>query len=177
MGTERLSDQLCPVARAIAVVGDTWTLMMLREFFLGARRFEDIRVQTGMSPQLLSGRLKSLVAAGVLRRVPYSERPIRYEFRLTDMGRGLWPVIIALKQWGDQHLTPDQAKPLIRLVHKDCRHDVEPALACPHCGQAATATRVTAEMSPAMTADRSRRGRANSQVVARARRRLSAAGP
>jgi DNA-binding HxlR family transcriptional regulator len=119
--------------------------MILREMFLGTRRFDGFLRQTGMSSHLLSQRLKKLEGLGVIRREAYSDRPPRNEYRLTDMGRDLWPVIVALKQWGDRWLG-DGASP-IKIVHKGCGHVTQPSMICSGCGQAMAAHDAKAEIS------------------------------
>lgn len=158
------------MARAVAVVGDPWTLMILRELFLGSRRFETIREQTGISPQLLSRRMKDLVAEEIVQRATYSERPVRHEFRLTAKGADLWPVLITLKAWGDRHLSSPQDNYLLELTHRDCGHLANPHLACPACHALVSPMDMDATMSPAMIEDRQARGAANSQTLARTRR-------
>ncbi|SLN74438.1 winged helix-turn-helix transcriptional regulator [Oceanibacterium hippocampi] len=132
MSRADLATKTCTIARAIALVGDEWTMMILREMFLGTRRFDDFLHQTGMSSHLLSRRLKKLEAEGVIRREAYSERPPRHDYRLTAKGRGLWPVVIAMKQWGDRWLG-DGVDP-VEIVHKACGHVTRPHMTCPECG-------------------------------------------
>ncbi|QHY95288.1 putative HTH-type transcriptional regulator YybR [Streptomyces sp. S4.7] len=124
----------CSVARALSVVGDRWTLLVLRDAFLGVRRFEDFRANTGASRPLLTERLTTLVEHGVLRRVRYQERPERYEYRLTEKGVGLYPVIVSLLAWGDRWMAGDDGPP-VRLRHEPCGHTMTPELACPDCGE------------------------------------------
>jgi DNA-binding HxlR family transcriptional regulator len=157
MGIDELDEQVCPVARAIALVGDSWTLMVLRELFLGVRRFEEIRGHTGMSPQLLSRRLRELTDAGVVKRRPYQDRPKRFEFVLTEKGLDFWPVVVALRGWGERWATNEFRKPLITLTHRDCGHVVEPAVTCPECAEPLHARAVSAQMSKAMVRDRAAR--------------------
>ncbi len=131
MSRADLSSKSCSIARAVAQVGDEWTIMILREMFLGSRRFDDFLRQTGMSSHLLSKRLRKLENQGVIRREPYSKTPPRDEYRLTAMGRELWPVIIALKQWGDRWLSNEE--PAVKIVHKGCGHVTQPQMTCPKC--------------------------------------------
>jgi DNA-binding HxlR family transcriptional regulator len=145
MSRADLSLQSCSIARAVAQVGDEWTIMILREMFLGTRRFDDFLRQTRMSSHLLAGRLKKLEALGVIRREAYSEHPPRSEYRLTAMGRDLWPVIIALKQWGDRWLGDGDAP--VQIVHKGCGHLTQPQMTCPDCGQAMEAYDARAELT------------------------------
>jgi DNA-binding HxlR family transcriptional regulator len=128
-----VGDLTCSVARTLSVVGDRWTLMILRDAFLGARRFEQFRA-LGLTKHRLSDRLRRLVHAGVLDRVPYQDRPRRFEYRLTEKGRDLYPVIVSLVRWGDRWMAGDDGPP-VELVHRDCGHVVMPELACPHCAR------------------------------------------
>jgi len=128
-----VGDLTCSVARTLSVVGDRWTLMILRDAFLGARRFEQFGA-VGLTRHRLSDRLRRLVHAGVLDRVPYQDRPRRFEYRLTEKGRDLYPVIVSLVRWGDRWMAGDDGPP-VELVHRDCGHVVMPELACPHCAR------------------------------------------
>ncbi|MFF2643076.1 winged helix-turn-helix transcriptional regulator [Streptomyces niveus] len=134
MRWNEIGDVDCSVARALSVVGDRWTLLVLRDAFLGVRRFEDFRANTGASRPLLTERLATLVEHGVLRRVRYQERPERYEYRLTEKGVGLYPVIVSLLAWGDRWMAGDDGPP-VRLRHETCGHTTTPRLACPDCGE------------------------------------------
>ena len=124
----------CSVARTVAVIGDRWTLMILRDLFLGVRRFDDFEARLGISRSIIAERLKRLVGAGVLRREAYQERPVRYEYRLTDKGLALHPVIMAIVHWGDVHLAGEGGPPLIHR-HKACGHDFAPVTTCSECGE------------------------------------------
>lgn len=157
MGRAALSSQTCTIARAAALVGDEWTIMILRELFLGTRRFDDFLRQTGMSSHLLSKRLKKLDTAGVIRRTAYSQRPPRYEYRLTEMGRRLWPVVISLKQWGDRWLG-DGERP-VALVHTGCGTVTEPRMTCPECGEPMDAFECVARLSQGFSAERQHMGK------------------
>src|SRR3954462_7637079 len=99
--------QVCSVARALEVVGERWTLLVLRDAFLGVRRFDDFQRSLGVARNILQARLERLVDEGLLERQPYQERPPRYEYRLTEKGIELWPAIVALMKWGDRYLFPD----------------------------------------------------------------------
>ena len=128
---DQISAENCSVKRALDVVGEKWTLLVLREAFYGARRFERFQASIGCPRQVLTDRLSTLVAAGVLRRVPYQEpgQRERHEYRLTDKGRDLLPAVIALMQWGDKW-EADPAGPPVEVVHRDCGHAVELTLRC-----------------------------------------------
>ena len=105
----------CSVAQCLEVVGEWWSMLVVRDCFLGVTRFEDFQRRLGISRNILQQRLKTLVDAGVLVRVPYSEHPPRYDYRLTDKGRDLWPVLTAMRQWGDTlrrtRWSPDRRHP------------------------------------------------------------------
>lgn len=158
MKKSALGAMVCPVARALDVVGDGWTLMIVRELFLGSRRFDDITAQTGMSPHLLSVRLRKLVDAEILHKRPYQQRPARYEYRLTAKGRDLWPVVIALKHWGGRWGEWPDGPPL-RLRHSGCGAVADPVLVCPDCGEPVDALGMAAELGPAMAAERALKAR------------------
>lgn len=157
MGIDELDEQVCPVARTIAQVGDAWTLMVLRELFLGVGRFEEIRGHTGISPHLLSRRLRELDEAGIVARRQYQDRPPRSEIALTEKGLDLWPVMVSLNGWGERWAKPAGEPRLISFTHRACGHAVEPALTCPRCGERLHARAVTARMSEPMQRDRAGR--------------------
>src|SRR5437588_5228217 len=105
MRWSEIDQQDCSVAQALSVVGDRWTMLILKEAFMRVRRFEDFLVRTGAPRPLLAERLKTLVDDGVLEKRLYSERPDRFEYRLTEKGLDLWPVLISLLRWGDKWMT------------------------------------------------------------------------
>ncbi|MEM6496856.1 MAG: helix-turn-helix domain-containing protein [Pseudomonadota bacterium] len=152
MGRAELSSRTCTIARAAALVGDEWTIMILREMFLGNRRFDDFLRQTGMSSHLLSQRLKKLEAEGIISRTAYSQHPPRFEYRLTEMGRDLWPLIICLKQWGDSWLS--DGRPPVKLVHTSCGAVTTPMMTCSECGEPIDARSTAVRLSNAFTAER-----------------------
>jgi DNA-binding HxlR family transcriptional regulator len=122
----------------------------MRDAFLGARHFEDFRA-VGLTRHRLADRLKRLVTAGVLDRVAYQDRPPRFEYRLTDKGRDLWPVIVSLTRWGDRWMAGDDGPP-VELMHRECGHTVMPQLACPRCARPVTARDMRARPGPALRA-------------------------
>src|SRR5688572_33434475 len=130
----------CAVERTLSVIGERWTLLVLREAFLGVRRFDQLRRNTGVARNILSDRLNALVANGVLRRELYQERPRRYEYRLTDKGLDLYPVLITLMDWGARHGDGEA----MALTHKACGSTMLPRLACPDCGEPVSARDVRA---------------------------------
>ncbi len=143
----------CTIARAVEIVGDAWTLMILREMFLGSRRFDDLQRYTGASPHLLSTRLKRLEAEEIVARRGYSDRPPRYEYRLTERGRDLWPVVVALKAWGDRWLDGPEEPP-VSLVHTTCGRTTRPRMVCSECGEPMHARTSRATLSQAMVRER-----------------------
>jgi DNA-binding HxlR family transcriptional regulator len=131
----------CSIARALDLVGEWWTPLILRDVFRGMRRFEEIQASLGIARNVLSDRLTTLVDGGVLERRQYQEHPARYEYRLTDMGRDYYQVLLALKQWGDRWLT-EEGGPPVTLIHDRCGHEVEPVLTCSHCGEPIAARQI-----------------------------------
>ena len=129
--TDDWSRDNCAVGNTLEIIGERWTLLILREAFLGVRRFEQLQRHTGIARNILSDRLNTLVAHGILRRELYQERPRRYEYRLTEAGLGLYPVLLSIMDWGARHLG-GQA---MTLTHKSCGAVGMPHLACPECGE------------------------------------------
>jgi DNA-binding HxlR family transcriptional regulator len=142
-----LSNELCSVAGTLEIMGERWTIMVLREAFLGTRRFDDFQRNIGCARNILSDRLQKLVAHGVLERRVYQERPTRYEYRLTQKGIDLWPAIIALMQWGDRYVAGARG-PAIVIEHKACAHETSPELVCSHCKEPVDARAVRAHPGP-----------------------------
>ncbi len=134
MRWDEIAGVRCSVARSLSVVGDRWTLLVLRDCFTGLRRFDQFLESLGVSPHVLSTRLARLVDAGVLAKRPYRERPVRHEYVLTDKGRDLYPVIIGLVQWGDRWMA-DSDGPPVELVHRGCGHTTRPVPSCSECGE------------------------------------------
>lgn len=139
----------CSVARSLAVVGDRWTLLILRSAFLRVRRFEDFQQQIGLTRHRLADRLVKLVRLGVFEKRAYQERPPRYEYRLTEKGLDLYPVLMALTRWGDQWLDEGQGPPL-RFVHQRCQHEFQPVMSCSHCGEALSPREVSPKIGPGL---------------------------
>lgn len=134
MRWEELDQQPCSLARTLAVIGDRWTLLVLRDCFLGVRRFDEFGQRLGVTRHVLADRLKKLVAHGVLVKVPYQQRPLREEYRLTDKGLDLHPTILALVSWGDQHMADERGAP-VQHIHKGCGQVMRPVTACSECGE------------------------------------------
>jgi DNA-binding HxlR family transcriptional regulator len=121
----------CTVAAALSVVGEKWTFLVLREAFNGIRRFDDMQRRTGAPRQVLSSRLARLVSEGILRKSPYRElgQRLRSEYRLTEKGLDLYPLVVALLAWGDRYAASPAGPPVL-LTHRDCGAAVELQLAC-----------------------------------------------
>jgi len=136
----------CSVAQCLEVVGEWWSMLIIRDAFLGVTRFEDFHERLGISRNVLNQRLGSLVDAGVLERVAYCEHPPRYDYRLTDKGKDLWPVMTAMRQWGDRWAAPDG--PPLQVMHKACGHVAEIVPTCSECGQGVTGRDVRAVAGP-----------------------------
>jgi DNA-binding HxlR family transcriptional regulator len=134
MKWNELAEETCSVARSVAVIGDRWTLMILRDCFLGVRRFEDFERRLRISRGVIAERLKHLVDEGVLWKEAYQDRPVRHEYRLTDKGLALHPVIMAIVHWGDVHYAGEAGPPLLHR-HKGCGCDFAPVTICSECGE------------------------------------------
>lgn len=131
--TADYSKETCAVAGALSVVGDPWTLLILRDAFNGVRRFDDWQARLGVARNVLAARLKSLVAHGVMETRVYSERPPRREYVLTGKGRDLAPVLLTLKAWGDRHVYGETGSP-VTYTHK-CGQVLSPQIVCEACGE------------------------------------------
>ncbi|HEX8104794.1 MAG TPA: helix-turn-helix domain-containing protein [Solirubrobacteraceae bacterium] len=138
----------CSLARAMELLGERWTFLILREAFWGVRRFSELQRNLGIARNILSSRLQTLVSAGILERRKYRDEPERFEYRLTEMGRDLYPAVVALMRWGDRHLAGEHGAPLV--LRHTCGHDAAPELTCSHCGEAIRAVDIRPE--PAETA-------------------------
>lgn len=134
MKRDDLKDQPCSMARTVAVIGDRWTLMLLRDCFLGVRRFDTFQERLGISRTIIADRLKLLVDEGVLARVRYQDRPPRDEYRLTPKGFDLYPVVMSIVHWGNRHYAGEAGPPMLHR-HRTCGHDIEPVLTCKACGE------------------------------------------
>ena len=145
----RFSNEDCSIARTLAVLGEKWTFLVLREAFFGVRRFADFQQATGAPRQVLSARLARLVEEGLLRRTPYQEpgQRRRFEYRLTEKGLDLYPIMIALMHWGDRH-RPGPAGPAVVLTHRGCGAPVRQYLRCDEGHEVAGAREVTPVPGP-----------------------------
>ena len=141
------ADMNCSVAQALEVIGEWWTLLILRDCFLGVRRFDDFVERLGISRNVLTNRLDTLVEAGLLERRAYDEARGRYDYVLTDKGRALWPVLTAIRQWGDEWLLGSGNEPLL-LEHRDRGHRTTVRMTCDVCGEELDARSVRAVPGP-----------------------------
>lgn len=131
------------------LLGDQWTLLVLREAFNGVRRFDRFQAELGIARNTLTERLDRLTGAGLLDRVRYQDRPARYEYPLTEMGRDFFPVLAAIIRWGDQWLDDGTGPPTL-LRHLDCDRPTHAEVGCTHCGGAMSADRVAMEPGPGL---------------------------
>jgi DNA-binding HxlR family transcriptional regulator len=122
----------CPIGRTLEIVGEWWTLLIVRDALFGARKFEEFKA-TGIADNILTARLKKLTAAGVFERRLYQRKPPRYEYVLTEKGRALAPVVLALRTWGRQFMKGDEQS---AIVHDRCGHSLSVAAYCEHCERA-----------------------------------------
>ncbi|MBB6345978.1 winged helix-turn-helix transcriptional regulator [Nonomuraea muscovyensis] len=135
----------CSIERTLNVVGEKWTFLVLREAFSGVRRFADMQANTGAPRQVLSARLTRLVDEGLLRKEPYREpgQRQRDEYRLTEKGRDLYPLLVALMHWGDRYLAGENGPPVL-LTHRDCGAPIEQHFRCAEGHEVAGPREVTA---------------------------------
>ena len=150
MRHEALADVNCSIARSLSVLGERWTLVVLRQAFLGARRFEDYQRGLGIARNILTDRLRTLVEHDILERRRYHERPPRYEYRLTQKGLDLYPILVSLMQWGDQY-AGGHAAPLV-LRHKTCGQITQPHMVCSECGERIDPREMKPEAGPGAVA-------------------------
>jgi DNA-binding HxlR family transcriptional regulator len=152
-----LEAEPCSVARTVSVIGDRWTLLVLRECFLGVKRFEEFQERLAISRPMLVDRLHKLVEAKVLKKVAYQQTPTRYDYRLTPKGLDLHPVLMAIVHWGDTHMAGKAGRPLLHR-HTGCGHLFDPVTVCSECRTALSAREVTVEAGPgAQDADHAHR--------------------
>jgi DNA-binding HxlR family transcriptional regulator len=126
--------QICSIARSLELVGERWTLLVVREIFHGRRKFSEMQRTLGVARNVLTSRLQSMVDEGILERRPYSQRPERYEYFLTEKGLDLWPVMISLMHWGDKYEPAADGAPSI-VIHKECGGQIDDRRICMKCGK------------------------------------------
>ncbi len=133
--TADYSRQSCSIAAALEVIGDPWTLLVIRDAFSGVRRFEQWQDRLGVARNVLAARLKTLVAHGILEPQVYSERPLRHEYVLTRKGKDLYAVLLTLHGWGAKYMYGGGQDAGVAIVHKGCGQLLDPGLACNCCGE------------------------------------------
>ena len=136
--------QYCSVASTLEIIGERWTILILRDIFLGIRRFEDLQRDLGVARNILQARLEHGCSrfVQVLVKRPYQDRPLRHEYRLTEKGADLWPVLVALLQWGDRYALSGE-RPMI-LQHRGCGGELDDRRRCQSCGADVTVTEAIA---------------------------------
>ena len=149
MRWSEIQHQKCSVARTLSVIGDRWTLMIIRDAFLRIRRFEHFQQSLGITRHSLSDRLKKLVDHGVFERVPYQQSPLRMEYRLTPKGRGLHPIIMTMLHWGDEWMDDGNGPPVLHR-HTGCGQHFTPVLSCSSCEQPIQPRDVVPEAGPGL---------------------------
>ena len=154
---DSVNHTLCPVARAESVVGDRWTVLILRELFMGSHRFEEIQAQTEGTPQMIAARLKKLEAEGLVERRLYNERPKRYEYHLTEKGEAFYPVVLALRAWGETWCKSADEGRAINYPHRTCGGPAGLGPVCESCGLPLRRDELTAELNPAYQDERDAR--------------------
>ncbi|MEN2978190.1 helix-turn-helix domain-containing protein [Tistrella bauzanensis] len=150
MRWKELEEEQCSIARTLSVIGDRWTLLILRECFMRVRRFEYFQSRLGITRHVLADRLRKLVEAGVLVRVPYQDRPVREEYRLTQKGLDLYPVLMSILKWGDTWRSDSDGVPVLHR-HLPCGHVFQPVMACSECGEPVNPREVSVEPGPGIT--------------------------
>ena len=147
MRWDELDKQPCSVARTLAVIGDRWTLMILRDCFLGVRRFDIFEQRLGITRHVLSDRLRKLVEYDVLTKTPYQQQPLREEYRLTERGLDLHPIVLALVSWGDKHMADERGAPLLHR-HNKCGQIMHSVTVCSECHEPINARDIKVEIGP-----------------------------
>jgi DNA-binding HxlR family transcriptional regulator len=155
---ESFASQNCSIARTLAILGERWTILVLRELFLGRRRFDEMQPELGIATNILSRRLATLVDEGIAERHRYSDHPQRFEYRLTEKGRALQPVLLGLLRWGDRYTAGRRGAPL-ETVHTECDHAFHMIPTCSQCGGEISSSTVRARPGPGATAEQRKRAR------------------
>ena len=135
MKWNELSEINCPIARTLAILGDRWTLLIIRNAFMKTSRFDDFQKQLGITRHLLAERIKRLVDNNIFEKIVYQESPKRYEYKLTDKGKALYPVIVSISTWGSIWHNEKKEFSEIRYIHKTCNQLILPELTCPCCNE------------------------------------------
>jgi DNA-binding HxlR family transcriptional regulator len=169
MRFEGLAEQSCTISRSLALLGDRWTLAIVKQAFARTRRFEDFLTTLGISRALLADRLRRLSEAGIFEKIPYDSTRQRYEYRLTEAGFALYPILQAIREWGDTHLAPEGA-PLV-YAHRGCTGSAMITMTCSTCHAPLSARDIDVQLGPGLTAPASaahaRRSRARHRAPGR----------
>lgn len=152
MRWNQIQSQTCSIARTLSVIGDRWTLLIIRDAFLRIRKFQDFQKDLGLSRHSLSDRLKQLVDAGVFEKVEYQSNPPRFEYRLSEKGIELYPILMTMAKWGNDWMDEGKGAPVI-YRHQDCGQVFEPTLSCSECKETVDARSVSPEIGPGMVVD------------------------
>jgi DNA-binding HxlR family transcriptional regulator len=147
MRWNNLEGEACSLARTVSVIGDRWTLLILRDCFLRVRRFEDFQARLGITRPILASRLRKLVKEFVLAKVPYQERPLRHEYRLTEKGLDLYPIVMSIVHWGDVHMAGRKGRPLLHQ-HLACGKTFDPVMVCSECSEPINPREVRVQRGP-----------------------------
>ena len=166
-GWSEITNTVCPIARSSAVIGERWTLLIMRELAMGNRRFDSLQAQTLASPQMLADRLKRLEADGMIERHAYTERPRRYEYHLTAKGQAFAPVLLALRAWGETWCKEPEEEVAVHVTHKSCGREGSSGMVCEGCGESFTIDEVTEDASATFARERDDRTAASRDVAAR----------
>jgi DNA-binding HxlR family transcriptional regulator len=154
MSWDTACDSVCPIARSLSIVGDRWTLLILRELSMGVHRFDELQGQTGMSSHLLTTRLKRLVKDGVIERRLYNERPPRYEYHTTVKGQELDPLLMVLRSWGHKWEIGEHNPPAVKIVHKKTKKVLDHLWQSPNGGKNFTFKDTAGELSSSFAKER-----------------------
>ena len=151
MRWDNIDEQVCSLARSLSIVGDRWTLLILRNIFLDVQRFSALQKSLGITKHRLSDRLQRLVESGILKKEPYDEKHNYYQYVLTEKGDDLYNVIFSFVQWGDKWLADDDGVPM-EHVHTHCGKVTQPILACNECGETINHRDLKVKMGPGIKA-------------------------
>ena len=144
----------CSIARTLEHIGERWTFLILRDAFYGVRRFDDFQSDLGVARNILTKRLRKLVETGIMRREQYQDNPARYEYRLTEKGRELVPILATMVAWGDKWEHPGE--PPVTLVHDDCGNVTHAVAVCSHCAEPLDAFNLSVDPIPDIVSERAR---------------------
>lgn len=147
MQWNRIDEMSCSVARTLSIIGERWTLLIIRDCFYGIERFDEFQQRLGVTRHLLTDRLKKLVDEEILERVLYQSRPNRYAYRLTEKGKELYPILITMVHWGDKWMDGGAGPPM-EYVHECCQRPIHAVVRCSVCDEPLVADEVTPRRGP-----------------------------